>query len=256
MPIKFTTAGPSALNSAPRPSPAAHAAGHRTTGPSALVRNVRDAVICHFDKPEYRATVVWRRRWAYGIIAVRGAAMTTTQTNLTADDLWRMPDDGMRHELIRGELTMMTPAGGGHGKIAMRLGSRLERHVEAKHLGEVVAAETGFIIARNPDTLRAPDAAFISKEHVPAGGLPDGFIPLAPDIAVEVMSPSDSVLDVEEKIEQWLTAGTAMVWVVNPRGRMVTVHRSGRDPRILRGDDRLEGEDVCPGFSVKISELF
>ena len=181
---------------------------------------------------------------------------TQTKVTMTADDLWRMPDDGQRHELVRGELTVMTPAGGGHGKIAMKLGRLLGTHVEARQLGEVVAAETGFLIARNPDTVRAPDAAFISKEHVPPDGLPEGFIPFAPDIAVEVLSPSDSQLDVEEKIEEWLKAGAALVWVVNPRGRTVTVHRSARDPRVLRGNDVLDGEDVCPGFSVKVAELF
>jgi Uma2 family endonuclease len=182
--------------------------------------------------------------------------MTTTQANMTADDLWRKPDDGLRHELVRGELTMMTPAGGLHGDIAGAVFLALAAHVKAKKLGKVLAAETGFIISRDPDTVRAPDAAFIAKEHVPAGGLPDGFIPFAPDIAVEVLSPSDTLLDVEEKIGQWLQAGTTLVWVVNPRGRTVTVHRTGRDPRVLRENDLLGGEDVCPGFSVKVSELF
>ena len=182
--------------------------------------------------------------------------MTTTQLRMTADDLWRKPDDGLRHELVRGELTMMTPAGGPHGEVAIAVGAVLRTHVRAKKLGKVFGAETGFVIARNPDTVRAPDAAFLSKEHVPAGGLPDGFVPFAPDIAVEVLSPSDSHLDVEEKIEQWLQAGTALVWVVNPRGRTVTIHRSQRDPRVLRENDLLGGEDVCPGFSVKVSELF
>lgn len=182
--------------------------------------------------------------------------MTTSQTTMTADDLWRMPDDGLRHELVQGELTVMTPAGGGHGKIAMTVGALLAAHVKSRQLGEVLAAETGFIIARNPDTVRAPDAAFIAKEHVPAGGLPEGFVPFGPDIAVEVLSPSDAQVDVEEKVEQWLQAGAAMVWVVNPRGRTVTVHRAGRDPRVLRDKDTLGGEEVCPGFSARVAEVF
>lgn len=182
--------------------------------------------------------------------------MTMTRTSMTADELWRMPDDGYRHELIRGELTMMTPAGGEHGEIAFTIGLLLGTYVKTKQLGKVVAAETGFIIARDPDTVRAPDAAFIARQRVPAAGLPAGFIPFAPDIAVEVLSPSDSQLDVDEKIDQWLAAGTASVWVVNPRGKTVTVHRSGRDPRILREHDVLEGEEVCPGFSVNVAELF
>lgn len=182
--------------------------------------------------------------------------MTTTQVNMTADDLSRMPDDGMCHELVRGELTMMAPAGGEHCGIAGKLSTLLGAHVMAKQLGMLLVAEPGFLLSRNPDTVRVPDAAFIAKERVPAGGLPKGFIPFAPDIAIEVVSPSDSLLDVEEKTEQWLQAGTAMVWIVNPRSRTVTVHRGGRDPRVLRESDMLDGEEVCPGFSVRVAEFF
>lgn len=151
---------------------------------------------------------------------------------------------------------MVAPAGGGHGEIASTVCLLLATHVKARRLGKVVTAEAGFIIARNPDTVRAPDVAFIATKHVPVGGLPVGFIPFAPDIAVEVLSPSDAQLDVEEKIAQWLDAGTGLVWIVNPRGKTVTVHKAGRDPRVLRGNDTLSGEDVCPGFSTKVSELF
>jgi Uma2 family endonuclease len=183
--------------------------------------------------------------------------MTTTQLQMTADDLWRLPDDGMRHELIRGELTVMAPASGEHGEIAGNLSTLLGAHVRAKNLGKLLVAEPGFLLSRNPDTVRAPDAAFISKHRVPAEGLPKkGFVPFAPDIAIEVLSPSDSQVDVEEKVEEWLAAGAARVWVVNPRARTVTVHRSGRDPRVLRSNDVLDGEEVCPGFSVRVGEIF
>jgi Uma2 family endonuclease len=182
--------------------------------------------------------------------------MTTTQLTLTADELWRRPDDGLRHELVRGELTVMTPAGGEHGDIALAVGALLRAHVMARGLGRALGAETGFIIFRNPDTVRAPDAAFISKDRIPSGGLPKGYIPGVPDLAVEVLSPGDAQVEVEEKIDQWLQAGTAMVWIVNPRARTVTVHRKGRDPRILRENDVLSGEEVCPGFSVQVGEFF
>jgi len=128
--------------------------------------------------------------------------MTTTQLTMTADDLWRRPDDGLRHELIRGELTVMDMAGAQHGEIAMTAGWLLGAHVRSRQLGVVLACGTGFILARNPDTVRAPDVAFISVEHVPAGGLPEGFVPFAPDIAVEVLSPGDAQVAVEEKTEQ------------------------------------------------------
>ena len=151
---------------------------------------------------------------------------------------------------------MMAPAGGEHGGIAHRIALLLGIYVRAKRLGQVLAAETGFLIERDPDTVRAPDAAFIAKARIPAEGLPKRFIPFSPDIAVEVISPGDSLPDVEEKIEQWLGTGTALVWVVNPRNQTVTVHRTGRDPRILRREDTLGGEDVCAGFSAKVAEIF
>ena len=182
--------------------------------------------------------------------------MTTTPKSMTADDLWRMPNDGMRRELVRGEITVMTPAGCQHGEITQNVSLVLGGFVKSKRLGKVLVSDPGFVIGRSPDTVRAPDVAFISKEHVPSGGLPKGFAPFAPDIAVEVLSPNDALVDVEEKTEQWLDAGTALVWVVNPRSRTVTVHRKGRDPRVLRGKDLLGGEEVCPGFSVPVAELF
>ena len=182
--------------------------------------------------------------------------MTTTQQILTADDLWRMPDDGMRHELIRGELTVMSPAGSEHGRISMRSAFLLEAHAREGKLGEVLVSKPGFLIARDPDTVRAPDVAFVSKKRIPPAGLPKAYALFAPDIAVEVLSPSDAQEDVEEKIGQWLQAGAGLVWVVNPRGRTVTVHRRGRDPRILREGNVLDGEDVCQGFSVRVGELF
>jgi Uma2 family endonuclease len=182
--------------------------------------------------------------------------MTISQNLMTADELWRMPDDGNRRELVNGELNMMAPAGGGHGEIANTIAYLLTAHVKAKKLGTIVAAETGFVLSRDPDTVRAPDAAFISKSRIPPNGLPINFIPFAPDIAVEVLSPSDSHLDVDEKIEQWINAGTALVWIVNPRSKTVSVYQKGRDPHILRNDDVLEGLEICPGFSVKVSEIF
>ena len=91
---------------------------------------------------------------------------------------------------------------------------------------------------------------------MPPDGLPEQYLPFAPDIAVEVISVSDKHMDVQDKVEDWLTAGTALVWVVNPGNKTVTVHRTGRDPRVLRENDMLDGEEVCPGFSVKVTELF
>lgn len=182
--------------------------------------------------------------------------MTISDRTMTADDLWRMPADGQRHELVRGELRTMAPAGGGHGVLAMRLGSRLCVHVEREQLGVVLAADTGFFIQRSPDTVRAPDVAFVAQGRIPPDGIPAKFVPFAPDLAVEVVWPGDTLVEVEEEVQDWLDAGTKLVWVVNPKRRTVAVHRASADPRVLRAEDDLAGEDVVPGFSLRVGELF
>jgi len=181
--------------------------------------------------------------------------MTTIQT-ITADVLLHMPADGFRYELVKGDLVKMAPAGREHGVLAMRIGWRLAQHVEANDLGEVLAAETGFKIASDPDTVRAPDAAFVRRERVAESEEGRGFWPGAPDLAVEVVSPGDTYTEVEDKVLDWLDAGTLMVVVVNPRQRTVTIYRSRTDIVILTQDDILDGKDVVPGWSLPIRELF
>jgi len=181
----------------------------------------------------------------------------TTETKLTtAGNLLRLPDDGLRRELIHGAVKTMPPAGQQHGRIAQRIAALLWQHVSAQQLGEVDAAETGFKLASNPDHVRAPDAAFVRRERVVAVGEVEGFWPGAPDLAVEVVSPSDSFADVEEKVFDWLDAGSRAVIVVNPKKRSVTVYRSVRDVRVLNEDEPLSVEDVVPGWSVPLHRLF
>ena len=175
---------------------------------------------------------------------------------MTADDLWRRPNDGCRHELLRGELRTMTPAGFEHGAIVVNITAPLAEHVKSQRLGDVCGAETGFKIAVDPDTVLAPDAAFVRRERIAASGRPIGFWPGAPDLAVEVLSPSDTVYAVDEKVEAWLSAGSTAVWIVNPHRRTVTIHRSGTAVRTLSGADTLEGEDVVPGFRVPVADIF
>lgn len=174
----------------------------------------------------------------------------------TADELLRTPDDGLRRELVRGEVREMTPAGFDHGMIAMRIGSRLHQHVEANGLGVVCAAETGFKIESDPDTVRAPDAAFIRRERLGEVGSPRGFWPGAPDLVVEVVSPGDSYGEVEEKVLDWLSAGCRMVVVVNPQRRTATVYRSRTDIAVLAEGDELDGGDVVPGWRLPVREIF
>lgn len=180
--------------------------------------------------------------------------MTILKTPLTADDLLRLPDDGHRYELIDGELVVMVPASGDHGRIASRVESRLRWHVEAHNLGEVFAAETGFRLKRAPDTVMAPDVAFVVRERVPAQ-IP-GYFEGPPDLAVEIVSPYDTRAEVKKKAWDWLAAGARRVWIVQPRRRTVTVYRSRSDIRLLTEADHLDGEDVVPGFSCPVAELF
>jgi len=175
---------------------------------------------------------------------------------LTADDLWRMPGNGRNYELVKGELHPLPPAGGEHGDLTMNLGAPMWNHASMHDLGKVVAAETGFIVAFDPDTVRGADIAFIRKERIPADGLPKKFIPFAPDVAVEVVSPHDVMEEVEDKVAEWLAAGTKRVWVVLPRQRLIKVYRSLTDVTILTDKDELDGEDIMPGFRLPVARVF
>jgi Uma2 family endonuclease len=175
---------------------------------------------------------------------------------LTAEELHKMPDDGNRYELVRGELVCMAATGGQHGIIASRLDHRLRAFVEAHDLGEVCAAETGFRLAQNPDTVRAPDVSFIARERLPTQGVPEGYWPFAPDLAAEVISPSDRFDDVLTKVQEYLRAGTRLVWVFHPRTKTVMVYRANGEVQLLQGQAELCGEDVLSGFHCRVGELF
>jgi Uma2 family endonuclease len=175
---------------------------------------------------------------------------------MTAEELIRLPDDGMRHELVKGEHRVMTPAGYEHGKIGGELLIYLGSHVRAADLGDVLNSDTGYLIGRDPDTVRAPDVSFVSKARIPAKGRPTKFWDGPPDLAVEVVSPSDTLEEVEEKVDQWLEAGTSLVWVVNLRRKTVTVYRSRREATILSDSDELDGGEVVPGFRLPIRAIF
>lgn len=182
--------------------------------------------------------------------------MTIQRTLLTADELLRLPDDGSRKELVEGELRTMAPAGYEHGIVAGNVLLRVGNHVQANRLGDVVAAETGFRIGRDPDTVRAPDVGFVAAGRFPGGRLPATFPDLAPDFLVEVVSPTDTAHEIEEKVRDWLRAGVRLLWVVYPSTRSVTVYRSMTDVRVLKEQDSLDGADVLPGFSCRVSDLF
>lgn len=175
---------------------------------------------------------------------------------VTADQLLLIPDDGLRRELIRGEVRVMTPAGSQHGRLAMRVALRLAAHVAEHGLGTVYAAETGFKLASDPDTVRAPDVAFVTRERVEAVGDTEKYWPGPPDLAVEVLSPDDRYHEVDEKVAEWLEAGCRMVIVVNPRRRAATIYRSPNHVQLLTANDTIDGGEVVPGWTLPLRDLF
>jgi Uma2 family endonuclease len=182
--------------------------------------------------------------------------MAITSGQMTAEELLALPDDGMRHELLAGELRTMAPTGRRHGRIAAELTTILNQYVKERRLGEVWGAETGCILARNPDTVRAADVSFVRRERLGAQLDDQGYWPGAPDLVVEVLSPSDRRGEVAEKVATWLRHGARMVVVVDPRRRTVAVHRPHAPTRTLTGADPLDGEDVVPGWSLAVGALF
>lgn len=182
--------------------------------------------------------------------------MSTTVDPMTAEDLLRMPDDGFRYELVKGELRKMAPSGHEHGRVTINVSWRLAQHVETHNLGAVYAAETGFMISTNPDTVRAPDVAFVRRERLAEVKKAEGYWPGAPDLAVEVISPGDTYTEVEEKAIEWLEAGALMVLALDPRKRTVTSFRSLTNIAILNEASILDFDDIVPGFKVSVKAIF
>ena len=177
-----------------------------------------------------------------------------TPTLVTADQLERLRLPDKRVELVKGVLIVKEPAGYRHGAVAARLAKILMDYADAQDLGQVVAAETGFTLASDPDTVRAPDAAFIRHERLP-NPPPAGFARLAPDLVVEVLSPDDRPGEVLAKVADWLSAGTRLVWVVDPARRRARVYRAHGSDESVDTDGALDGEDVMPGFTCTLSAI-
>lgn len=175
---------------------------------------------------------------------------------MTAEELFGLPDDNCRHELVRGELQRMAAAGFRHGAVIMNVAVPLGHHVKQHGLGLMCGAETGFVLERDPDTVLAPDIAFVRRERIPASGLPANFWEGPPDLAVEVTSPGDTRREVADKVASWLAAGTRLVWVVDPKRLVVEIHEPDGAPRRLRGSDVLEGEPLFPGFRLPVADIF
>jgi Uma2 family endonuclease len=180
--------------------------------------------------------------------------MTSTQL-MTADELLAMGSNAP-YELWEGVLREVSPSSVGPGIIGMRIGSAILVHVDTHRLGYVTNADAGFILNRDPYTVVAPDVGFIRGNRMPSGVYERGFFPGGPDLAVEVISPTDERADIDRKQDLYARAGVPLVWWVDPERRTVTVHRPGQDPEILDESATLDGGDILPGFQIEISHIF
>lgn len=187
--------------------------------------------------------------------------MSTTTRLITADELLVMPrrdehGNQCRFELVRGELRTMSLAKPLHGIICSRLTMKLGGFVEENDLGETFGAETGFLLESDPDTVLGPDVAFVTHERLAAAENFETYFPFAPDLTVEVLSPGNTVREMNEKVIMYFAAGARAVWVFNPKKKTVAVYTSPTDFHVLNENDTLEGGDVLPGFKLELSRLF
>jgi len=178
------------------------------------------------------------------------AGMSAPPT-LTADDLLRLNLQDKRTELVRGALVVREPAGYRHGQVAAEMARVLATHVKTNGLGAVFAAETGFTLFQDPDTVRAADVAFVGRARLPDPP-PRGFAILAPDLVVEVLSPDDRPGEIATKVADWLLAGSRLVWIVDPVGRRARVYRADGTDATLGEHDALDGETVLPGLRIPL----
>jgi len=178
--------------------------------------------------------------------------MTVDTRLMTAGELLQMPDDGMRHELVRGELTTMSPSGYRRGVIAGRIAVLLGQYVLQNRLGEISTSKAGFLLERSPDTLRAPDLAFVRANRATDE---KGFFAGPPDLAVEVMSPNDRFTEVIGKVREYLRAGVEIVIVVDPENEAAWIHSMASEKH-LTINDSLEAPGLLPGWSLPLRDLF
>jgi Uma2 family endonuclease len=174
---------------------------------------------------------------------------------MSAEELLHLSGPEARRELVRGELIVREPAGFRHGDIAARLLIAVGTFVESRSLGRVFTAETGFRLRTNPDTVRAPDVAFVRRDRLPDPP-PRGYAAISPDLVIEVLSPDDRPGDVLSKVGDWLQAGTSLAWVVDPERRTTRVYRADGSQAVFTVDDRLDGEAVLPEFQYELRRAF
>jgi Uma2 family endonuclease len=180
--------------------------------------------------------------------------MATRHRYMTSEELALNPIPNKRTELVRGRLVVREPARVGHGLITANIVIEIGLYLRANPIGKVVTSDPGFTLFRNPDTVRAPDVAYLRADRIPTVEV-IGFDELAPDLAVEVLSPGDRAGKVRAKIDDWLAAGTLLVWVIDPRRRIAHVHRADGTVSRVTEHDSLAGEDVLPGFTLSLGRV-
>jgi len=183
------------------------------------------------------------------------ATITSQRRTVTAEELQELCQDGKSFELVKGELREMPPGGEEHGYRGMRLPGHLVAYVYAHSLGEVSLAETGVLLERGPDSLRAPDMGFIARDRLPDEPSPN-WSEIVPDLVIEVVSPNDTWSEVTDKVQQWLAAGVRVAWVVDNRARTVTICQAAQPWVTLTETETLDGGDVVPGFVLPVAQIF
>ena len=175
---------------------------------------------------------------------------------MTAAEFFHHPAASGPSELVHGEIRILAPAGGRHGGIAANVYNALYSYVGPRGLGRCFMDGTGFALPPDDDVMRSPDAAFVRAGRLPDDVLPEGWVPLAPDLVVEVLSPSESHSDLMEKLDDYFAGGTELAWVVDARRRGVEVHAAGQPVRWVPWGAELDGAPVLPEFRVPVAELF
>jgi Uma2 family endonuclease len=182
---------------------------------------------------------------------------TVAQKLITAEEFLKMPEpaDGSKQELVRGEIISMTAPGFRHGVRQLRAARLLDDYVTTKRIGRITV-ETGLVTERDPDTVRGPDVSYWSAERLPLDQEPEGYPDVPADLCVEVLSPSNRPGQIREKLHEYFTRGVRMVWLIDPEDRAVRVYRSPQEARLFHEGATLDGEDVLPGFSCPVADLF
>jgi Uma2 family endonuclease len=183
-------------------------------------------------------------------------AATATQL-ITAEEFMRMPnpEDGSRQELVRGKVITMPSPFWNHGKIAGNIYFQIRTYLRENPIGQVVV-EGGVITQRDPDTVRGPDVSFMSNKRLPPGQTIEGYAEGAPDLCVEVLSKANTPAKIDKKLVEYFGGGSKLVWIVDPKGKTVRVHRSPKRSRLVKVDETLDGGDVLPGFTCAVADFF